>query len=76
MRFSYVAQTTLERVLKALRRGKEGGFLKIVCKFTAKWVCQKPLFTKIHALDTWTCVDAVQPEFFLLMVPCVNHNLT
>lgn len=64
MTFSCVPQAIFKRALKAFMRGKEGGLLKIVCKSTATWVCQKPLFTEIHVLDTRSCADVVRPEFF------------
>lgn len=55
MTFSYIAQTTFKRAHKSIYET-----LKIVFKFTAKQVCQKPLFTETPALGSRSWADLLQ----------------
>lgn len=59
MTFSYIAQTTFKRAHKCIY-----GTLKIVFKFTAEQVCQKPLFTETHVLHSRSCADVLQAALF------------
>lgn len=59
MTFSYIAQTTFKRAHKSIYET-----LKIVFKFTAKQVCQKPLFTETCALCSRSCADLLQAALF------------
>lgn len=59
MTFSYIAQTTFKRAHKSIYET-----LKIVFKFTAKQVCQKPPITETHALRSRSCADVLQAALF------------
>lgn len=59
MTFSYIAQTTFKRAHKSIYET-----LKIVFKFTANQVCQKPLFTETCALHSRSCAGLLQAALF------------
>lgn len=60
MTFSYALQTTLKKALKAFET--EGGLL-FVNPLPSRSV-KSHCCTEICALDTRSCADAVQPQFF------------